>query len=66
MAQLQLLYSEWLDQDPVSWIQVIVQRFGVTCLFTGQYNIKSYGTITDVIANNIVNGWIKILLVGSR
>ena len=26
-----------------------VQSFRVTCLFTGQYNTKGYGTITDVI-----------------
>ena len=28
---------------------ILVQGFRVTCLITGQYNIKGYGTITDVI-----------------
>ena len=27
----------------------LVQGFRVTCLLTGQYNTKGYGTITDVI-----------------
>ena len=27
----------------------LLQGFRVTCLFTGQYNTKGYGTITDVI-----------------
>ena len=26
-----------------------MQGFSVTCLFTGQYNTKGYGLITDVI-----------------
>ena len=27
----------------------LIQRFRVTCLFTGQCTTKTYGTITDVI-----------------
>ena len=29
----------------------LIQGFRVTCLLTGQYNPKCYGTITDVISN---------------
>ena len=34
--------SIWLDNN-------LEQGFRVTCLWTGQYNTKGYGKITDVI-----------------
>ena len=34
---------------PRKYSYKLIQRFRVTCLFTGQYTIKNYGTITDVI-----------------
>ena len=56
------IVSDWLIAPFPQWVVVLlfmslhyylcyklVQRFRVTCLFTGQYTTKAYGTITDVI-----------------
>ena len=37
-----------LDVDPNNHY-ISVQRFRVTCLFTGQYDTREYGTIAGVI-----------------
>ena len=43
-----------------SYCYKLVQRFMVTCLFTGQYITKAYGTFTDVIYSEWLDqdaGW---------